>query len=247
MLAVVAPVRIWSAAVAAPTFKRPSRHIGRLAVVTALAVLTAGGCGGGTKTNGLERKSAAQVERAAAAALKGARSVHVVGTSRSQGKLQRIDLRIQGASSSGTIETGGAAFAIIRVGADTYIKADQRAWQALGVPPSLQRLASGRWVKLRSQQATSFEGMSLDSLAAELATSETPLQHGVQQATLGGDKVVVLSQQDGSKLYVANTGPPYPLRAERKGNDSGHIDFTEYGTDFHITAPSNVLDLSSNG
>lgn len=49
------------------------------------------------------------------------------------------------------------------------------------------------------------------------------------------------------KLYVANTGPPYPLHADKKGNDAGRIDLSEYGADFHITAPSNAVDLSSNG
>lgn len=199
MLAVVVPVRLASAGVAGPMFGRSNRHIGRLTVLAALVALAAAGCGG-TKTNGLERKSPAQVQRAAAAALKAAKSVHLSGTTSSQGKLQRVDLRIQGASSSGTIETGGAAIAIIRVGANTYIKADQQGWQVLGAPPSLQRLAGGRWVKLSPQKATNFEGFSLDALADQLTTNETPLRPGVQQATLRGDKVVVISQQDGTKL-----------------------------------------------
>ena len=53
----------------------------------------------------------------------------------------------------------------------------------------------------------------------------------------------VISEKDGSKLYVANTGPACPLRAENKGKDAGRFDFTEYGTDFHITPPGNAVDL----
>ncbi len=233
-------------------------RIARLAVIAALIALATSGCGGGgtktntarteaTQTNGLEKKSAAQVEQNAAAALKAAKSVHVTGTGRSQGKPQRVDLRIQGNSGSGTIETADGVLEITTVGADTYLKADQRAWQAMGAPPSLQRLASGRWVKLGAQQTSSVEGWSLDSLAAQLTKNDSPLQPRVEQATLDGNKAVVLSQQNGSKLYVANTGLAYPLRMELKGTDTGRLDFTEYGSDFHITAPSGAVDLSRHG
>ena len=79
---------------------------------------------------------------------------------------------------------------------------------------------------------------SLATYADALPTGNPPFEPTVEQATLDGDKVVVVSAQDGSKLYVANTGPAYPRRSESNGADLGRIDFTEYGVDFHITAPS---------
>ena len=63
------------------------------------------------------------------------------------------------------------------------------------------------------------------------------------QATLDGKQVVVVSQQDGSKLYVANTGAAYPLRAAFKGRAGGRIDFTQYGADLRISAPENPVDI----
>lgn len=53
--------------------------------------------------------------------------------------------------------------------------------------------------------------------------------------------MVVLTQQRGSKLYVANTGRPYPLRMDDKRPGGGLINRTEFDTDFRITAPSNAL------
>lgn len=230
----------------------------RLAVVGVLVALAPAGCGGGSKTsqtqtkapttsrpatNGLEHKSAAQVLQAAAAALKTAKSVHVrsMGVS-DQGKPVQLDLRLQGRSGSGTIEQQGTKLAVITVGDDTWLKGDQRAWKQLGAPPeALPRLA-GRWVKATPQQKD-LAGFSLDSLAAALAKTDSLLVPTVEQTMLDGRQVVVISQQDGSKLYVANTGPAYPLRAENKGKDAGRFDLTEYGADFHITAPSNVAQL----
>lgn len=227
----------------------------RLAVVGALVALALAGCGGGSKTghtqtkapttnrpatNGLENQSAARVLRAATAALRTAKSVHVKGAGVSdQGKPVQVDLRFQGRSGSGTIEQQGAKLAVVTVGDDTWIKGDQRAWKQLGAPTeALPRLA-GRWVKTTEQQKD-LEGFSLDSLAAALAKTDSLLVPTVEQTMLDGKQVVVIGQQDGSRLYVANTGPAYPLRAENKGKDAGRLDFTEYGIDFHITAPSNV-------
>ena len=62
--------------------------------------------------------------------------------------------------------------------------------------------------------------------------------------TLDGRKVLVLNQRNGAKLYVAATGPAFPLRTDEK---AGHVQFSEYGVDFHITAPADVVDLNAAG
>lgn len=234
-----------------------NRRAAGLAVMVALVALVTSGCGGGTKTggppttatqtNGLEKQSPAQVQQAAAAALKAAKSVHVRGTALNQGKPLQADLRIQGNASSGTMEMQGVKTEIITIGSTTYLKTDQQTWKTLRVPAAAAQLLADRWVKTRPEQVTGVTGFSLDNLAAQLVKNDSPWESKVEQTTLGGNKVVVLSQQDGSKLYVANTGPPYPLRGEEKGSNAGRTDFTEYGADFHITAPSNAVDISKAG
>jgi len=69
------------------------------------------------------------------------------------------------------------------------------------------------------------------------------LETEVEQTELDGRRVVVISMQDGSRLYVANTGPAYPIRGELKGADEARVDFSEYGVDFEITAPENYVEL----
>jgi hypothetical protein len=220
-----------------------SHRLTRLAVAVALVALAVSNCGGGAKSNGLEKKSATQVQQAAAAALKAARSVHLTGTGRTEGKPARLDVRIQGEAGAGTIGLApGTQYEITTIGHDIYIKADRRGWQALGAPAAMQSLA-GRWVKVADHR--NLEGFSLDALAAQLTTPDSPLEPKVEQTTLNGKKAVVISQQNGSKLYVANTGPAYPLRGEYKGPDAGRLDFTEYGVDFHITAPSDAVNAPS--
>jgi hypothetical protein len=231
----------------------------RLPIVGALVALALAGCGGGSntsnakatnsqtntaQTNGLERKSAAQVQLEAAAALKTAKSVHLTARGRSDdGKPNRLDARYQGTSSTGTVAQGNCQFEVTIIGDDAYLKADQPTWKQLGAPAEVQRLAAGRWAKAPAKTAD-FEGFSLDSVAGQLAVyNDSPLEPTVQQTTLDGRKVVVISYQDGSKLYVANTGPAYPLHGDYKGVDAARLDFTEYGADFHITPPGNAVDL----
>jgi len=213
-----------------------------VAVVAALVTLPLTGCGG-TPSNGLEDKSAAQVQQDAAAAIRAAESVHVTGTSATDDTPAQVDLRIQDGSSSGTITLEGAQFEITRVGEVAYVKADEGALESLGIPPEMLRLGADRWLKLAPQEASALEGFSLDSFAQQLTMNESPLETEVEQTELDGTRVVVISQQDGSKLYIANMGPAYPLRGELKGANAGRIDFSEYDVDFQITAPQNFVEL----
>jgi len=216
---------------------------GRLAAAAAFVALFVAGCGG-TATNGLEEKSAAQVQQAATAAIEAASSVHVTGTGVREGRPVQVDLRIQDGSSRGTITIEGARLEITTVGPNAYVQGDQQALELLGVPPAAAQLGAGRSLKLTAQEAAPLEGYSLDSFAAQLAKNDSPLDPKVKQTELDGQKVVVVSRQDGSKLYVANTGDAYPLRADDKGPDAGQLDFTEYGADFLIPVPQVTIELS---
>jgi len=245
------------------------RRLVRLTVAVVLVVAAGTGCTGGARsngppqegapandtrtkgvenrTNGLEHRSAAQVQKEVGAALKRAKSVRVTVTGPGSGRLPQLDLRIQGSSRTGAMGLGGVQFQITAIGGDTYVKGDQRVWEAFGMPAAVQPHLAGRWVKVRPQQVASLDAFSLDSLAAGLTRNDSRLVGKVEQATLDGRKVLVLRKRDGSRTYVANTGPAYPLRTEGKGPNPVRIDFTEYGVDFGITTPSDVVDLDSVG
>jgi hypothetical protein len=212
--------------------------------MAALVTVAAAACGGatttnGTTTNGLEKKPAAEVLQQAAAALKTAKSVHVVATSPSSG---HVDARMQSGSSTGTLAQSGAHAKFTIIGSADYVDADQAGLKRIGAPQQVQRHDAGRWLKIPAQ---AFTGLTLADLASILTSSKGPLEPKVRQATLNGRKVVVVSWRNGSKLYVANTGPAYPFRAEFKGQNAARIDFAEYGSPLKITAPSNAIDFSN--
>jgi hypothetical protein len=136
--------------------------------------MTAGGCSGGNNTNGLEEKPAAQVLKDAAVALKAAKSVHVTGMARSDGALIRLDLRIQGDTSTGTVGLEGTQFEMTRIGDDVYVRADQQAWQALTGSPAVPG-AAGQWAMFSAEQVN-LEGLSLGSLSAQLSKTDGPVE-----------------------------------------------------------------------
>jgi hypothetical protein len=204
-----------------------------------LALAGTGGCRGGDQTNGLEKKSAAEVHQEAVATFRDAKNVHVTGTTtdHSQGEPARLDLRLQDRISGGTVSLKGSNFEITTAGEDFYLKGDQSAWQALQAPPAAEG-ATGGWVKLRARQVK-LDAFSVGYLATALVDTSWDTAK-VEQATLDGAKVVVLSQPNGSKLYVANTGPAYPVRIDDKTSGT-QLDFTQYGMDFQLAAPSDII------
>ena len=217
------------------------------ATVAVLVPVTIGACGsasapagGGASapTNGLEHKSPADVLQQAAAALKGATSVHVVGGSGDG----RIDARIQPGAATGTLSKDGHKVRVTIIGSDGYFYADRAGIQMMGIPREVQGQVAGRWLKMKFS-GSAFTGFTLAGLAAQLTSYTGPLEPKVSQATLNGKQVVVVSWRDGGRLYVANTGPAYPLRGDFKGAQAGRVDFTDYGAHVQITAPANVINI----
>jgi hypothetical protein len=222
------------------------------AAIAALVTVAASACGGAARptgattpsvatTNGLEKKSAADVLQDAATALNGAKSAHVVLTSPNG---DHGAVRIQGGSSTGTLTQAGAHAEITIIGNDNYVKADRAGLKTIGAPPAVQQHDAGRWLKVSAHDVTGF---SLASLASQLTSYNGPLEPKVRQATLNGRKVVVVTWRNGGKLYVANTGPAYPLRWDFKGPNPSRANLSEFGAPFHITAPSNPIDLTNAG
>jgi Domain of unknown function (DUF4352) len=214
-------------------------------LMAALVMVAVSACSGATTTsspttNGLEKKSAADVLKAAAGALRTAASVHIIGS----GSGNRLDLRMTGDSSAGTFEQGGVPIEATIIGGTLYVKADQAGLQKLGIPQPVQRQYAGRWLNLGAQDS---KGLTIANFASQLTAHPGRPEPKVRQAMLNGRKVVVISWKDGGKLHVANTGPAYPLRVESTGQDAGVVNFTEYGAPVHITAPSNAIAVSGGG
>jgi hypothetical protein len=133
----------------------------------------------------------------------------------------------------------GSTYEYIAVGDRSYLKTDAAGWAAMGNTPDVANMMAGQWQRTGSAPSGN-EWPSRDIFVSELAVRESAPDATVAQTTLNGRRVVVVTYDDGSKLYVANTGPAYPLRFDVTGNGGGRRDLSQYGGSFHITAPKNA-------
>lgn len=227
----------------------------------ALLVLTVAACGGAQSSsgtggtvpratstlaaNGVAAMRADQATRAALAALTSVRSVHVAGTFPANGRSERFDMRFAGDSAaSGSFTLNGAVVQTVTWDSVMYLKADQDGWAAMGNPSGTAGMMAGRWFKVGAAQAPGTTPLSLAFFTAELAARATMTRATLTTGTLSGRQVAVIAYPDGSKLYVAATGPEYPLRFDVTGDTGGRRDFSGYGAALHIVAPRGATDIS---
>jgi hypothetical protein len=209
----------------------------RLVPVTVAALLLAG-CG----SSPLEGKTGPQVADAAADALEAAGSVHVSGTMTTDGQEGQIDLLLQGEDVMGTLTLGGADLEIIGAGGALYMQAPAEFWASSGLPAEARAMFEGRWVKVPADGVDGMEEFSLSGFTSEL---RNPSDGAIQdEVTADGDAVVV-TQEDGSTLRVADDDPAYPLQMTNKGDSAGTVTFDRFGETTDIAPPVNALDLST--
>lgn len=233
----------------------------RLAAGAAMIALTVGACGGvGTNstatktatarasasatatrpaTNGLEKMSATAVAHTAIGMFSLAHTVRVRGTMIGGDPAEKFDLRYEGTSISGSYLEKGSTYEYIAVGNRSYLKTSAAGWEAMGNTPDVANMMAGHWQRTGSAPSVD-EWPSRAIFVSELGLRESAQDATVTQATLDGRRVVIVTYPDGSKLYVANTGPAYLVRLDATGNGGGRRDFSQYGTQFRITAPENA-------
>lgn len=206
------------------------------------AVLLIGGCGGSGSPSGAkaeEGKTPTQVFADAKSALFNAKAVHATGTVTTSGVAEQIDLQLQDQNTSGSITDAGAKIQIVKTGGSIYLKAPAAFWTktvgAQGAP------LAGKWIRVTTAQAGDLSQLTLQGLAANLNTNDSPLTGTTQKSTVDGQKALLLTQKDGSQLFVADNSTPVPLKAVNHGASQGTITFSDYGKVQTITAPPGAV------
>ena len=214
------------------------------ALAAALALVTAGalsGCGGGTKLNGEQSKTGNQVAQDAVNALRGASSAHMVGNASVSSAPVTFDLTFKGNDTKGQVSTNGTTFQVIKVGDQAYVKGSKATYTSLAGAKAAE-IIGDRWLQLSGDSAASYTGITLGNITSSLNTSTWA--KGVTQTKLDGKPVVVITNtKDGSQVYVANTGNPYPLKGQGKTPADGSWTLSDYNAPVTITAPADSLSL----
>jgi hypothetical protein len=225
---------------------RPPRLTGPL---LALALFTSvlAGCGGSSQGNGVAAKTPNEIVAQAKALADAASSVHVSGSIVSGGTPITLDLNLlAGKGGRGQLSENGLSFELIQIHGTAYIKGSPAFYRQVAGAAAAQ-LLQGRWLKA---SATSGNLASLASLTDLRQLLDTMLAgHGTlakgASATVGGQKAIAVTDTSkGGTLYVATTGPPYPIEVMKGGAGGGRIVFDRWNQPVSVTAPANAIDIA---
>lgn len=221
--------------------------------LVSVAVLLAG-CGSGKKAgkpNGEASRSPARVLADARRAATGASSAHVAGKVVSGGSTVKLDLALlRGKGATGSMSTNGLQFGLVRIGDTAYIHGSDAFYQHFAQPVFAQ-LLHGKWIKASTAQGR-FQSInqltSLDALFGEISSHHGKLVNA-GTTTYDGQQVVELRDtSDGSRLYVAASGRPYPVAiVGGKTNASITLTFDRWNAPVTLTAPKGAIDVSRFG
>jgi hypothetical protein len=220
-------------------------------VLTAVLLAGCGSSGSTAKPNGEESKTAPQVLADTKAAATSATSAHVSGNVKSDGTPITLDLstaRNKGAK--GSMSTSGLKFDLVRVGDTLYIKGSDDFYKHFA-NAAVAQLLHGKWLKASATHGRLKSLAPLTSIGAlfnGISSHHGRLANDGKTTYKGQDVVAIRDTSDGSKLYVAATGKPYPVAiVGGKGNDSGTITFADWNKSVSLSAPSDAIDIGQFG
>ena len=202
---------------------------------------------GGSSGNGVASKSPNEIVTAALGAIDGAKSAHIAGSvvsARSPITLN-LDL-VSGKGGRGQMSEGGLGFEIEVINREVYINGSQAFWRHFGGATAAQ-VFKGRWLKApASGQFASLAQLSnLHSLLGTvLSTHGTLTKTGTTK--VGGQSAIgVRDTTNGGILYVATTGPPYPLEILKGGSQGGRIVLDGFNESVPLSPPANAIDITA--
>jgi len=231
----------------------PTMRVPALALVLTAALLA--GCGGSKKAeaqpNSEASKPASQVFADARSAATSASSGHVSGSLSSNGTPFTVDLSTaRGKGAVGSASVNGLQFDLVKIGDTAYIKGSDDFYKHFA-GAAIAQLLHGRWVKASasSNRFRSFAALaSMAGLFAKISASHGKLVNDGKKTYQGQQVVVIRDTSDGSKLYVAATGKPYPVALTGgNGHQSGQVTFGDWNKPVSLTAPKGAIDISQFG
>ena len=198
-------------------------------------------------TNGVGKLEAAQIEKKAQRAADAADAVHLSGTLVSKGGTYKLNMRLSAQGGTGSVASKDAAFALLRVGDELFLKADAGFWsqdEKSGAGGSAGENAAGKlqdkYVKVPEgdpayKQLRGFTDKK--TLLDGLLTLHGSLNKG-DRDTVGPTRTIQITggKGEGGTLDVALEGTPYPVRFAR-GGGGGTVTLSEWGADFPLEAP----------
>jgi hypothetical protein len=233
------------------TLRRSASATRRSAVVLALVLVLAllGGCGSSSSSssNGLASKRPTDIVAAAKKAAAGAASVHVAGSIVNEGKPITLDIELVARKGGkGRITLEGFGIRLVQLGNAVYINAGSDFYRHVAGGAAAQ-LLQGKWLKapVASSSFSSLAALTdIGKLIDTTLGSHGKLASAATKTIQGKKAVGVTDTTRGGTLYVAASGPAYPLEIVKSGSSGGKITFDRWNQPVTLTAPAGAINIS---
>jgi hypothetical protein len=204
------------------------------------------GCGS-SDGNGIAKKTPAQIIEGAKILAAKATSVHVSGSLVSGGSPITLDMYLlANKGGRGKLSENGLSFELIQIHGTVFIKGSPAFYRHVAGATAAQ-LLQGRWLKAPANTGNLASLGSLTNLRQLLdatLAAHGPLVKGAITTVDGHKVLAVTDTSQGGTLYVAATGPPYPIAVTKTGAGAGRIVFDHWDGPVSVTAPANVIDIT---
>ena len=217
-------------------------------VLAAVVPVVLSACGGGL--HGVAAKDPEAIVSAATKAIEGVRSVEVYGSVNDASPRDeiRFDLHlVNGRGAVGSLSEHGLAFRLVTIGKLAYVKATPAFWDQFG-GASVAAQLHGRWLRAPADRGdfASFASLTnVDKLIAGLLAGHGALTKGTTSTVDGRGVIAVHDASRQGSLYVATSGPAYPVRIENESSDRGQIDFRRFDAPVTLRAPAQSVSIFS--
>jgi hypothetical protein len=215
-------------------------------VACSLLVACAVAACGGASGNGVASKSSNQIVASALHAIDTAKSAHISGKVISGSSPITLNLNlVSGKGGSGQMSENGLSFRIVVLHHEVYIDGSPGFWKHFG-GATAAKVFQGKWLKApASGQFASLAQLSnLHSLLSTVLSTHGSLVKTGNSTVNGESAVGVRDTTQGGTLYVATTGPPYPLEILKNGSQGGRIVLNDFNQSLAVTPPANAIDIS---
>jgi hypothetical protein len=218
-------------------------------VIAAVVTVELSACGGGS-LHGVAAKDPEAIVAAATKAIEGVRSVEVYGSVNQASARDeiRFDLHLlNGRGATGSLSEHGLAFRLVTIGKVAYVKGSPAFWDQFG-GASVAAQLHGRWLRAPADRGdfASFASLTdVHQLIAGLLAGHGALTKGTPSTVDGRGVIAVHDASRQGSLYVATSGPAYPVRIQDESSDSGQIDFRNFDAPVTLRAPAQSVSIFS--
>jgi hypothetical protein len=215
-----------------------------LAGGAALVAIAVSGCGSGS---GPREPGAASLAKSAMKSVDRAKSVHVDGIEPDNGLPVNLSINSAG-DLSGTIRLDGASTEIIKVRGKVYVKVTPGILRQYNAPAAACSTACGRWLKLSPSEASLLAGpYTMSSLSGDVAPPGLSKVTDAGSAKVGSQAVWLLTEPDGSIVYLSQKAAHYPLEVKPPTGSRSVVEYSQWNA---VPAPepppaSQIVSLSS--